>query len=344
LEMIKVASGAIPLVRKKFDLKEKLLHIIHLNQSKAHQKHLELTLEYDEDIPHYLIGDPTRMQRLVLELVTNALNFTDHGHVKISTQLAKRHKKHIVTKISVADTGVGISANKQQDVFTRFKRLTPSYEGIYQGAGLGLALVKQFIDDLEGEIYLESEPEKGSVFTCVVPLKEALLDEQFGADKIQIARATTELSSSKMKSVPIMAQVNSDEMGLIHILLVEDQVIAAKVTQSLLMGLDCCVDIAPDGKSALQYVKNNDYHLIFMDIGLPDMSGNEVTKQIRAWEILHDKHTPIIALTAHIDTENKESCLKAGMEAVLSKPLSKTTTLDILNALIPSRSKTAKPS
>ena len=337
LEIIKVASGEIPRVKKKFDLKEKLLNIIDLNQSKAKQKHLKLILEHDDSIPHYLIGDSTRIQRVILELITNALNFTDKGHVKITTKLARKNEKSIVVKIRVEDTGMGIVPDKQQEVFTRFKRLTPSYEGIYKGTGLGLAVIKQFIDDLEGEIYLESEPGKGSVFTCVIPLTEALLDEQFGVDKTCLEMTKLTLPVFEKKTPVTKAKTIAKE--LTHILLVEDHAIVAKVTASILTGLACTVDVAQDGKSAFQYAKNHDYDLVFMDIGLPDISGNEVTKKVREWEALRDKHTPIIALTAHIDTENKEQCLHAGMDAVLSKPLSKETALDILNAFIPRRSK-----
>ena len=272
LETIKVTQGEIPLVKKKFDLKEKLHTIIDLTQAKAHQKNLALILEHDSQIPHYLIGDHPRIHRTILELVTNALNFTSNGYVKLSTKLSQRNEKNIIVKISVADTGIGISSNKQEEVFTRFKRLTPSYEGIYPGVGLGLARVKQFIDDLEGEIYIESKAGKGSIFTCVIPLKEALLDEQLGADTAHIEMSKEEL---------FRAQVKPPSSELISILLVEDQLIPAKVTELLLAGLNCTIDIAKNGQLALEYAKSNHYELILMDIGLPDKSGKEVTRQIR---------------------------------------------------------------
>ena len=145
LETIKVTPGEIPLVKRKFDLKEKLLTIIDLNQAKARQKNLALTLEHDMQIPQYLIGDHPRIHRTILELVTNALNFTSNGYVKLSTKLSQRNEKNIIIKISVADTGIGISGNKQEEVFTRFKRLTPSYKGIYPGVGLGLARLNNLL-------------------------------------------------------------------------------------------------------------------------------------------------------------------------------------------------------
>ena len=331
LDMAKMATGT-PLVKKKFDLREKLTHIVDLNQSRAHQKHLMLILEQDEAIPHYLIGDPIRIQRMVLELVTNALNFTEKGYVKIATKLAQRNGKNIIIKISVTDTGIGIASDKQQEVFTRFKRLTPSYEGVYQGAGLGLALVKQFADDLDGELYLDSEPQKGSTFTCILPLKKALLDEPFGTDS-----TVSEANISSFKN-------NNDALSqdskreLTKILLVEDNAIAAKVAASLLEELNCEIDTAINAKIAIEYATTIEYDLIFLDIGLPDKSGNEVAEEIREWEE-KQQHPPIpiIALTAHIDTENKEKCLKAGINTVVPKPLSKEKGLEILKAFIAKR-------
>ncbi len=342
LEIINVASGEIPLQKKKFNLQEKLLHIIKLNRCKADQKNLKLILKYDHTIPRYLVGDAMRIQRLILELITNALNFTETGQVKVTAILASKHKKSVVIKINVEDTGIGIAPDKQQAIFTRFKRLTPSYEGIYKGAGLGLAIVKQFIDELEGEIYVESKPQAGSIFTCVLPLKEALLDESCGADQTLID--TTDNPDSKAKKVHHLPLANfyglepsPSAKKLMRVLLIEDDKIASQVTALLIKKLNCAVDMAEDGKSALKYVEQYVYDAIFLDIGLPDISGIEVAKKIRNGESSQNKQTPIIALTAHVDSKNKEECLKAGIDTVLSKPLSMATALEILKAFVPKR-------
>lgn len=175
LESIKVASGEIPLLKKKFDLHQALKLVIQLNQAKAAQKGLLLTLDYDKAIPAYVIGDPIRVQRIILELVTNALKFTQIGEVKLTVKLMKHESHQLVVKIVVSDTGIGIPIDKQQDLYTRFKRFVPSYEGIYSGVGLGLSIIKQFLDDLQAEIYLESQPKQGSSFTCLIPFQEPLL-------------------------------------------------------------------------------------------------------------------------------------------------------------------------
>jgi signal transduction histidine kinase len=182
LEAINVGSGEIPLLKKSFSLQEKLQEIILLNQAKAHQKNLELLFDYDPAIPKHLIGDPTRLHRIALELITNALNFTEKGHVRLSVQLAKDNKEDAIVKIVVEDTGIGIESAKQQELYVRFKRFAPSYEGISKGFGLGLYVIKQFIDDLQGELYVESQVGVGSKFTAIIKLRKSLLDEPPGQE------------------------------------------------------------------------------------------------------------------------------------------------------------------
>jgi two-component system, OmpR family, aerobic respiration control sensor histidine kinase ArcB len=340
LEAVRVASGEIPLLRMKFDVRKRLADVIALNQAKAKQKRLNLQFDYDETIPKYLLGDPKRMQRIVLELVTNALNFTETGSVKLSMQLVKKESRDLVLKIVVADTGIGIPPNQQQEIFARFKRLTPSYHGIYKGAGLGLAVIKQFIDDLEGEIYVEGEVNKGTTFTCLLPFKEALLENDFGLEKVQEPPISFYVTAPDISPLPVIGvTTDSSAPNASRILLVEDTPIAVKAALHILSALDCQVDHAPNGETALKLAQQQRYDLIFMDVGLPDISGLEVTKRIRLAEWNAETSVPIIALTAHGDVDNKQHCVEAGMNAVLTKPLLIDTARDILNAFIPNRTK-----
>jgi PAS domain S-box-containing protein len=183
LENIKVSSGKVLLLKKKFNPYQEIESIIKLNKSLARKKNLAFTFSYDEKIPRYLLGDSIRLQRILLELTTNALTFTQTGEVKLVVELEKRLSRQVIIKIMVIDTGMGIPVNKQQDIYMRFTRLIPSYKGTYPGAGLGLALVKQFLDDLEGEIYLESQPKKGSTFICFIPFQEPLSPDSCGVEE-----------------------------------------------------------------------------------------------------------------------------------------------------------------
>jgi two-component system aerobic respiration control sensor histidine kinase ArcB len=333
LEAIRVSSGEIPKLKKKFSLEQTLSHVVELNRSRAAQKKLSLSLHIDTAIPNYVIGDKVRIHRVALELIANALNFTDTGYVKLSIVLAKRHEEKLVLKLVVEDSGIGIPKEKQQEIYVQFKRLTPSYQGIYKGAGLGLAVVKQFIDELGGEIYVESEPRKGTCFTCIIPVQEPLLDDALGVD--DELEKTTDTPYETTYSQQIKPTINNASNHSFRVLVVEDNAIAQAVAKSILAQLRCDTDLAATGKEALELWKNGRYNLVFMDIGLPDSDGYAVTHQIRIQELAKKTHIPIIALTAHAGVENKQRCIEAGMNAVLTKPLTAKSCTDILDAFIP---------
>lgn len=334
LEGIKVLAGEIPIVKRKFNLPEMTTKIIDLFRPKAIQKNLTLNVYCSEDLPKLINGDPKRIQRIIIELLSNAINFTNDGEVTLNVTVAKKNGRDHIIKLQVTDTGIGIPRDKQEDIFVRFKRLIPSYKGIYKGSGLGLAIVKQFIDELKGEIYCASEMGKGSTFTCLLELEESLSESEGEAIDLD---SIFDSDSALTKTVSSTASLNKEKGQQTKVLLVEDQSIAAKVAASIISNLDCDVDIAENAESALTFIQKTEYEIIFMDIGLPDLSGIELTKQIRTKEWRQEKHVPIVALTAHIDTENKEDCISAGMDAVLSKPLKSNTASDIINAFIPRR-------
>jgi PAS domain S-box-containing protein len=321
LESINVASGEIPLLKKKFSLKETLNNLMALHQPFALEKQLNLTLYVDENIPPYLISDPIRIYRIILELLVNALKFTRQGYVRVVATLGEKIEKNVVIKISVEDTGVGISPEKQQELFVRFKRLTPSYEGIYKGAGLGLSILKQFLEDLQGEIYVDSHIGKGTKFVCLIPLKEPLLKE----DPFQNTISPIEMKNSSKHNEEQQNKKNSR-----YALIVEDQPIAALAQKTLLVSQGCKVDIVENGKAAIEQVQKYLYNFILMDIGLPDINGYEVTKNIRSLEANTKHRTFIVGLTGHTDPEEKQLGLDAGMNVVLTKPL----TQEILASLL----------
>jgi two-component system, OmpR family, aerobic respiration control sensor histidine kinase ArcB len=338
LEAIRVSSGEIPRVKKKFALKSILQHVIELNMAKASSKSLELLLEADENIPKYLLGDNIRIHRVILELLSNALNFTDLGFVKLTSKLATLKGRDVIIKLIVEDSGMGIPKNKQQEIFLQFKRLTPSYKGIYKGAGLGLAIIKQFMDELDGEIYVDSEMGKGTVFTCIIPLKKSLIEEDIGlSDDFEINNLISK-SSDITKNIKKLAGKTKNTLKQ-PLLVVEDNTIAQLVAKTILSKFNYQVDIASNGQEAISLWEKNKYDLIFMDIGLPDMDGYQVTQYIRSQEIGKNHLVPIIALTAHIGDENKQRCIECGMNAVISKPLTQKNCNGILDSFILDREK-----
>ncbi len=341
LEAVRVSSGEIPILKRKFDLIHTLNHLIDLYKARAYEKKINLSLNVDIKVPQFVIGDKVRIHRILLELVGNALNFTDVGDVTINVELAKTEGRLLIIRLIVVDTGIGIPKEKQQEIYIQFKRLTPSYQGIYKGAGLGLYVVKQFIDELGGEIYVESELRNGSCFTCLIPLQLPLLDDASGIDPSEDVtdKKNRARFSPKLSKDPELKPSNSK----VHILVVEDNIIAQSVAKSLLSGLDCKVDVVENGSEAILLAQKNVYDLIFMDIGLGSgMDGYEVTYHIR--KLYGEKnYIPIIALTAHAGDDNKQRCIEAGMDAVITKPLTHAQATDILNTFIPSRRSSANP-
>jgi two-component system, OmpR family, aerobic respiration control sensor histidine kinase ArcB len=335
LESIQVASGEIPLLKRRFNLYQALEQIVQLNKPQANVKHLNLQLDYDKTIPAYLLGDPVRVQRILLELLTNALKFTDKGEIKVVARLmkSKTQSGRLIVKLSVCDTGIGIPLDQQNEVYTRFKRLTPSYQGIYPGTGLGLSVVKQFMADLDGEIQLDSKPNQGSTFTCLIPFQESFSTEN-GNEVEEVLPFAMDICLADKK----VAKVSTTQEAVIttgsHVLLVEDNLIAAKLAQNVLSNMNCRIDRVENGKAALLCVKKNHYDLILMDVGLPDVGGCELTQRIRLKQGHHNRSVPIVGLTAHIEIEKKQHCLANGMNAVYTKPLTPEKATEILNVFI----------
>jgi two-component system aerobic respiration control sensor histidine kinase ArcB len=334
LESISVATGEIPLLKKKFNFRHVLEAAVQLNRARAAEKNLALTLSYDQTIPVYLIGDPIRAQRIVLELIANALKFTEKGQIKVTASLEKSEARQIIIKLRVSDTGIGIPIDKQQDIYTRFKRLVPSYKGIYSGTGLGLSIVKQFIDDLQAEIYLDSQPNQGATFTCLIPFQESLVTGSVGVEDIPVPMANKVYKKTRGVSTDLSFKEKSCAADK-RILLVEDDRLAAKVAESMMSTLNCRIDVASNAKAALERLKEQTYLFILMDIGLPDMDGISLTRRIRLEQWHHGcVAIPIIGLTAHIEQENKQRCLDAGMNMVILKPLRKETVIALLAAFV----------
>ena len=310
IDYSKWESGDLPVYDVRFNLRETLNNVIDLYGVSAKEKQLELDYCVTSDIPDYFIGDHLRLQRILSNLLDNAIKFTAQGGVKLSVETLKRQQKKLIIKISVIDTGIGIPKEKQAMIFTRFNRLNPSYQGLYSGIGLGLPLVKQMVTELGGEIYVESVENKGSTFTCLLPLQLSLLSnsEQLKKSSIQVRSHCNQSSSGQAISQ--------------QILLVEDNLLIQRVLKNQLEQLKVIVHTSDNGTQALEKIENNDYTLIIMDIGLPDQDGCEVAIAIHRYQTDHGRPlTPIIALSAHIDENRQQRCLAAGMISAWNKPL-----------------------
>ncbi|MBA3660257.1 MAG: PAS domain-containing protein [Gammaproteobacteria bacterium] len=177
LDYSKIELGSLPFLERKFNVQKLIDSVVTIEAPPAKLKDLNLTLNCADNIPQILVGDSYRLQRILINLVSNAIKFTQNGEIKLTVILAKRRgKRSVIMQFIVEDTGMGIPQEKQDLIYEKFTRISPSSKGIYKGIGLGLRIVKQFIEEMEGEVDLKSELGKGSTFICTLPFKLPLLD------------------------------------------------------------------------------------------------------------------------------------------------------------------------
>lgn len=322
IEVVQIESKEIESNKENFDLKTLIEHNIQLLKPALRHKNIKFNDKFNLDVPRYLYGNRAYLDRILLNLLSNAIKFTDQGSVSLITELKERNQDQILLQITVADTGIGIPKDKQEIIFEHFSRLTPSYTGLYKGHGLGLYTVKRYLEAMKGTIEVNSEINKGSQFIITIPFaigKE--VEESFQ----KVYETTKEMPAPK-------------EIEGAKILLVEDQPLTARMAEQLLQKMNCQIIHAKDGKSALAYASSQPFDFILMDVGLPDATGMEISKKIRALPNKNYSQTPIIALTGHMAEEKRKACLEAGMQEMLTKPL----TMAIAEHLLQQYSTTAK--
>lgn len=307
LELSKLETSEFTSQPTPFCLPDLLEEIRALFIPQAQSKGLHFAIECSSNLPKNFIGHRGSLYRIILNLVGNAVKFTDKGEVIIRTFIAD-HLSHSKIKlgIEVKDSGPGIPEDKHQIIFEKLHRLTPSYEGKIEGSGIGLYIVHKYIKHIDGEIRVASELGKGSTFTIIIPTS-----------------ITSELNVVRKQS---LKQKNAPRIITSHnpmLLLVEDNPMIQIATKSLLEKAGFRVDVAISGEDALRVFLPEKYSFIFMDIGLPDCQGYEVAANIRRKEkeLNSHKNVPIIALTAHGALDIETFCSDAGMQGILTKPI-----------------------
>ncbi|MBA2655474.1 MAG: response regulator [Tatlockia sp.] len=324
LETMRLESGQTPEEGESFNLEDLVKRNISLLQPTASHKKLTLSYEIDSQIPTYFSGLRNYLDRTLLNLISNALKFTEKGYVKVKVNLLNdnhslyRQGDSLNLQIVVEDSGMGIPKDKFETIFEHFSRLTPSYEGIYKGAGLGLYTVKRYIEAMNATIEVDSEVGKGTRFIITLSLtvsdhsdREKEAPTPFKKAKFQVTQSKSILKSEHATHVAA------------DVLVVEDDALAAKSLQSILRRLNCGSDHAENGEQALMMVEANDYDLVLMDVGLgKGMDGIETSKQIRQLKKARLSQLPIIAVTGHAsDPEKQGEALAAGIQEVCPKPL-----------------------
>ena len=335
LETVRLESHTAKMPVEAFDLSALINAVMNLLRPTAIEKELSLTMQINHNIPQYLLGSARYLSKSLLNLISNALKFTEKGSITVSATLAQAPKgelkkgDNINLIVKVSDTGIGIPKDKFEMIFEHFSRLSPSYKGHYKGYGLGLYTVKQYIAAMNGTISVDSKLGKGTQFTITLPFT---VDDHTDHDLPEIDEPVT-ITAPK---VNLQALDESQAHDNTHILLVEDQPMAAKVAKDMLKNCGCrsVIDWAPTGEIALKKATENNYDLILMDNGLPKMQGTEAAQKIRGLDDPIKSKVPIVALTGHAGPEHKKEFKAIGMDDLIIKPATDASLTRVLNTYV----------
>ncbi len=302
LDLSKVESSQLELERTGFSLSDLLGKVTEMVVTRAEEKGLALVFEIASDVPNELIGDPTRLQQVLLNLVGNAIKFTESGEVSVRVTSAGDSSSPTGLRFTISDTGIGIATANLGRVFERFSQADSSTTRRFGGSGLGLTISKRLVEAMGGRIWVESILAKGSVFSLVVP---------FEIWTSAPRRATLPPGSDLAQPLPPL-----------RILLAEDSPDNCTIAMAYLEDTPYQVEIAETGAIACEMFAAGRYDVVLMDRQMPVMDGLTATRKIRAWEQANDRApTPIIALTASALKGDREKCMAAGCTAFLTKPI-----------------------
>jgi signal transduction histidine kinase len=301
LDFSKIGSKQLELENIGFKFSAILEKITQICKPSSDKKNLSFNILLDDSIPRNLIGDPLKIEKIIINLVSNAIKFTEHGSIDIITRLKKQNERNVIIELSVKDTGIGITREQQKKLFIIFSQADNSITRKFGGTGLGLAISKQLVELMGGEITVKSEPDKVTEFKFTIPL----------------AYATEKLDNEIQASTGFdLVRLKAASYGK-KILLVEDNRINQIVAKKTLEPLNITIDIAENGLQALEQMKTDTYSLVLMDIQMPELDGLQATEQIRAF----DNDTIIIGMSAHASVQDTEKAIKSGMNDYMTKPI-----------------------
>ena len=301
LDFSKIEAGKLDIEHIDFSLRNVLRQTLKPLSLRAEEKGLVLRHELAADVPDILVGDPGRLRQVLINLVGNAIKFTEQGEICVSVESAPLNEAGVALHIAVRDTGVGIDEAKQLDVFGAFSQADSSITRRFGGTGLGLAISHKLVLMMGGRIWLESELGKGSVFHFTLRVGEG---NAFKVDPD---------NESRLERPPLQA---------LHILLAEDNLINQRLAAALLEKRGHQVFVVGNGQEALDALASTEFDLVLMDMQMPVLDGIEATQRIREQERENGAHhLPIVAMTANAMHGDRERCLAAGMDAYVSKPI-----------------------
>jgi signal transduction histidine kinase len=304
LDISKIEAGKLELSPVEFNFEKTLRRVIDVIHYRTEEKQLKFQVNTDKNIPGVLIGDDQRLAQVITNLLGNAVKFTpDGGNITLDSSLVSKRDGLCRLRISVSDTGIGITGRQKERLFHDFEQAEAGTARKFGGTGLGLAISRNIVEMMGGEIWVESEPERGSVFTFTVLLK-----------------------IGEAEAVPAQRNKNDiqiDDFNGHTVLLAEDADLNREILIALLKPTRLAIKCADNGAEALRlFTETPDkYDLIFMDVHMPVMDGLEATRRLRALDAPRAKDIPVVAMTASVFLEDIDRCLDAGMTAHLGKPI-----------------------
>jgi len=318
LDFSKIDSGKIVLEFVPFDLKRLVKNIANGFEVMAKNKGLDFELEWDERLPENVIGDPTRIGQIFINLLGNALKFTEKGRIKFKAQFVTETEETVDIRFEISDTGIGIPKEKKDTIFKSFQQVDSSLTRKFGGTGLGLSITGNLVEMMGSHIEVESEVNKGSRFYFVLTLAKAK-DKKIE----ELPDFSLYLTYEDVKK-PIErfdAAKTPDKPDTVTILIVEDNVINQRVAKRMVEKMGYQTEIANNGQEALDMLQKKNYDLILLDVQMPVLDGLRTAQKIRIMEMNSEQHIPIIAMTAHAQKEDRDRCLEAGMDDYISKPI-----------------------
>jgi signal transduction histidine kinase/ligand-binding sensor domain-containing protein/CheY-like chemotaxis protein len=325
LDFSEIEVGKMELLREKFHFSDAVGEVKSILAGRAREKGLELFCQISPAAPEYVIGDSIRFKQILLNLVDNAIKFTETGRIDVTVEIERDMRTEVEIKVCVADTGIGIAPEYHQAIFESFNQADNSITRKYGGAGLGLAISTRLVSLMGGRMWLESRPGQGSRFYFT-----ASLGVSPQPDALHHSGGTTEAANvllSTLKPLPTL-----------KILLAEDNLVNQKLAMRLLEKDGHQVTLAQNGKDALSLLERSAFDLVLMDVQMPEMDGLTAAAVIRKQEQVSRLHIPIIALTAHATKEDYARCLQAGMDGYVAKPVSPANLRQTIRSVLDRRS------
>lgn len=311
LDLSQMENKKMEIVSMRYEVRDILKDLIHMIQVRIQEKSLQFQIDIDENIPSVLLGDEKRIKQIVLNLLTNAVKYTDKGYVRLSVSAKEREEGYAQLKISVADSGIGIRKEDLDSLYNVFQRVDTKKNREVEGSGLGLSIVKQLLDLMGGKISVDSIYTKGSVFTVI--LNQKIIDSKpIGPVNL------LELGDQKKKGSYYQQSFEAPEA---RVLVVDDNIMNSWIITKLLSSTKVQVDSASSGMECLEKTKQKYYHVILMDHLMPEMDGVETLKQIRIQENGLCRESAVVLVTASSIGEGRKVYQENHFDGFIEKPV-----------------------